>query len=183
MATPEVLYSKEGFLFKKIAKNNYELSFEIENKHILMTKILDFPLVKLMYDLNTDIYENIQLNILNDSEAIALILIKHLFEDLGMPQRYSYVNIQKIINETGVQFISKSIKNLRPDSLPENAELMALDIMTCDCNIINKHLIGFVCNVKFDDSMLVPVFAEKMIGLILNKVFKRVKQFIENVRI
>jgi len=31
--------------------------------------------------------------------------------------------------------------------------------------------------------MNVPPFAEKMVGMILNKMFKRVKQFIENVQL
>ena len=31
--------------------------------------------------------------------------------------------------------------------------------------------------------MKVPSFAEKMTGVISNKIFKRVKQFIENVRL
>jgi len=37
--------------------------------------------------------------------------------------------------------------------------------------------------VLFEDYVKIPQFAEKMVGLILNKIFKRVKQFIENVRV
>jgi hypothetical protein len=55
--------------------------------------------------------------------------------------------------------------------------------MVCDCVIINPHKINFCCDITFDDDMNVPPVAEKMVGLILFKIFKRVKQFIENVRI
>ena len=46
------LYSKEGFTFIKNEKNNYILTFEMENNHIILSKIIDFNLVKLIYDLN-----------------------------------------------------------------------------------------------------------------------------------
>ena len=52
------LYSKEGFRFVKNENNNYNLSFEMENNHIILSKIIDFNLVKLIYDLNVDIFKN-----------------------------------------------------------------------------------------------------------------------------
>jgi hypothetical protein len=66
--------------------------------------------------------------------------------------------------------------------MPENAEQMPMKNMICECNIITPHRVGFCCNVIFEDYMTVPQFSEKMIGLILFKIFNRVKQFIENVR-
>jgi hypothetical protein len=53
--------------------------------------------------------------------------------------------------------------------------------LICNCDIITAHKAKFDVNVIFDPSMNVPPFAEKMIGMILFKIFKRVKQFIENV--
>ena len=38
-------------------------------------------------------------------------------------------------------------------------------------------------NIVFDSNLIVPTFAEKMSGIIISKIFKRVKQFIENFRI
>ena len=43
--------------------------------------------------------------------------------------------------------------------------------------------VNFSFNVIFDGEMNFPPFAEKMVGMILHKIFKRVKQFIENVRL
>ena len=40
---------------------------------------------------------------------------------------------------------------------------------------------NFTHNIIFDSTTNFPSFVEKMIGIILNKIFKRVKQFIENV--
>ena len=55
MTESNTLYSKEGFCFFKNEKNNYMLSFEMENNNINLSKIIDFNLVKLIYDLNSDI--------------------------------------------------------------------------------------------------------------------------------
>ena len=79
MSNSNVLYSKEGFIFTKNDKNDYTLSFSMQNNSIVLSKIIDFNVIKLIYDLNSDIYEKININIINENEAIANLLIKHLF--------------------------------------------------------------------------------------------------------
>ncbi len=177
---PNVVYSKEGFVFKKNGKNDYSLFFHIENPHIILSKIIDFNLVKLIYDLNTDIYEKVNLKIINKNEATINLLMKSLFEDIGMPQRFSYLKGQRIERDNSISFVFQTIKGERPEGMPTNAELMPIKNTTCTCNILTPHKIEFICDLCFDDSIMVPQVVEKMIGLILFKVFKRVKQFIEN---
>jgi len=94
------LYSKEGFVFTKNEKNNYSLSFGMENNNIILSKIIDFNLVKLIYDLNNDIYEKVNLKIINDNEATINLLMRHLFEDLGLPQRFSIYILKKHLKKT-----------------------------------------------------------------------------------
>ena len=67
--------------------------------------------------------------------------------------------------------------------MPEDAELMSIQDLTCICDIITQHKINFTTNIIFDTTMIIPPFVEKLVGIILNKIFKRLKQFIENVRI
>jgi hypothetical protein len=182
MTELNVLYSKEGFRFIKNEKNNYSLSFQMENNDIILEKIIDFNLVKLIYDLNNDIYETANIEMINENEAICNLLMKHLFEELGLPQRFSYLHMKKIVGENNIKFISQTIKSERPKDMPINAELMPIKTMICDCYIITPHKIQFTCSVLFESSMNVPPVAEKIVGLILYKIFKRVKQFIENFR-
>jgi hypothetical protein len=66
--------------------------------------------------------------------------------------------------------------------MPKDSELIAIENMISICDIISPHKVDFSFNV-YGDSMNVPSFAEKMVAMISNKIFKRVKQFIENVRI
>ena len=109
--------------------------------------------------------------------------MKHFFEDLGLPQRFSFMHMKKTVEERKITFMSQSIKSQRPPNMPQDAELMAIENMISICDIVTPHKVNFSFNIIFDQSMKVPPFAEKMTGMISNKIFKRVKQFIENVRI
>jgi len=179
----KVLYDKDNMKFTKITDKKYCLEFTMENKNIFMANIVDFSLIKLIYDLNGDIYESVELEKFNDNEAKIYLLIKPLFEDLGLPQKYSYLYIEKIVNDNQIIFRSKSIQTERPKNAPADAELMAMKENIGVCDIITPHKINFSFTVLFEDYVKIPQFAEKMVGLILNKIFKRVKQFIENVRV
>lgn len=178
-----VLFDKEGFKFVRIKKNNYKLTFVMENKNIILSKIIDFNLIKLIYDLNNDVYEYANLDKLNENEAIITLLMKHFFADLGLPQRFSFLHMKKIVEERRITFNSQSIKSHRPINVPDDSELLSIKNMNSICDIITPHKINFSFDVYFDDTINVPPFAEKMVSIISNKIFKRVKQFIENVRI
>ena len=176
-----ILFNKEGFRFIRTIKNQYKLDFSIENERINIANIIDFNLIKLIYDLNPDVYEYVNLNRVSENEAIITLLMKHFFEDLGLPQRFSYVNMNRHVESNKIIFHSKSIRDHRPPNMPPNSELMNMRDLICNCDIVTVHKANFSVNVIFDHSMNIPPFAEKMIGMILFKIFKRVKQFIENV--
>ena len=179
----KILYEKDGMKFTKLSDKKYSLDFSMENKNIIMANIVDFNLIKLIYDLNGDIYESVDFKKISENEVIVTLLMKHLFEDLGLPQKYSYLHMKKSVNDKQIIFRSQSIQSERPQGIPDDAELMAMKENIGICDIITPHKIHFSFTVLFEDYVKIPQFAEKMVGLILNKIFKRVKQFIENVRI
>lgn len=180
---PIILYTKDKFTFKKNNVNDYSLSFQLENNAIHLDQIIDFNLVKLIYDLNVDIYEQINLQIINEDEANINMLMKHLFEDVGLPQRYSYVKIKRYFGENKIYFKAETIKDKKPNDMPMNAELAPIKNMILNFDLVSKHKIDFSCNVTFDNTMFVPPVAEKLIGIILNKIFSRLKLFIDNVKV
>lgn len=183
MDSEEILFYKEGLKFVKVKKNCYKLNFSMENNNIILSKIIDFNLIKLIYDLNADIYENVFIEKINENEVIATMLMKHLFEDIGLPQRFSYTHINKFVEDNKITFLSNSIKSSRPHGVPADSELMAIENMTIICDIITSHKVNFSLNIIFEQDVTVPSFLEKVVGVIVGKIFKRVKQFIENVRI
>jgi hypothetical protein len=178
-----ILFEKEDFKFIYINKNHYKIQFIVKNNNIILPKIIDFTLIKLIYDLNPDIYEKVNMEEYgSDKDSVIItILMKHLFEDIGLSQKFSFIHMNKTVEEKKITFQSKSIVDLRPNCIPEDAELLNIQNMTCICDIITTHHVIFSINIIFDTETNIPPFAEKMIGLILYKIITRVKQFIENI--
>ena len=183
MDSVAILFNKEGLLFSRVAQNQYRLTFNIQNNNIILAQIIDFSLIKLIFDLNTDIYERVNVSPVSDTEVVATLLMKHLFEDLGLAQRFSHIRVTKAVEERSIIFNAQSIKGVRPEGMPADAEPVAIRELTCACNMVTPHAIAFVVDVTFDRAATIPQFVEKIVGTVLFKIFSRVKQFIENVRL
>jgi hypothetical protein len=56
----KILCDKNGFKIIKRSNNQFKLTFQLENQHINISKIIDFSLIQLIYELNTDICEKIK---------------------------------------------------------------------------------------------------------------------------
>jgi hypothetical protein len=173
----------------KIANGEYNIKFHLENNKIQLDNIIDFHLIKLLYELNQDIYEKIDLKIFNDTQATLLAINKHLFQDLGISQKYTHLEITKKKEELNkIIFDLQTIKiNPQEHSLshliPEKAERLPIEQFLVVCNIINKHKIEILIDFKIDiDTIELPDFVENALCKIFIKMFKRVKQFIENIQ-
>jgi hypothetical protein len=180
---PKVLFEKDNMKFTKIIDKKYSMTFSIENPNIILANVIDVNLIKLIYDLNPDVYESVLLEKISEDESIVTLVLKNFFEDLGLPQKYSYLHVTKTISNNTIIFNSQSIKSDRPPNIPEGAERVAMKENIGVCEIITPHKVNFSFTVIFEDNIVIPAFMEKMIGIILNKIFKRVKQFIENITI
>lgn len=189
MNNETLLLDKDGFKFYKINNNNYYISFSLTNHNITLSQIIDFNLMKLVYDLNTDIYEKTNLVINDDDTAVITVLLKHFFKDLGLRQKYSMLEIQRISDENKIIFIGKSkdkdsigvSETLRNCGIPSNAELLTISNIKNICTILSPHIIECNFYITFDKTITIPPFVEKMICNIIHKIFIRVKQFIEKI--
>ena len=178
-----MVLNKDGLQITKCATNKYKLRFYLENNNIYIEKIIDFPLIQLLYDLNPDVYEQTNVERISDTQAKITLLLKHFFEDLGLPQRYSYVHMTKQMERNNITFITKSITTEKPIGMPIDSELMPIQDLIGSFDIITPHRTAVLFDISFDKRFNIPVFAEKIIAQILFKVFTRVKQFIENITI
>ena len=66
--------------------------------------------------------------------------------------------------------------------ISSNAELLNITNSTLNCEIITPHKINIECNFLLEH-INIPEIVEKLIGIILYKIFKRLKQFIEIIKI
>ena len=112
-----------------------------------------------------------------------------MFQDLGISQKYTHVNITKKIQ--GTSKIIFDLQTVKPNSselsmshlIPEKAEQLPIEQFIIACHVINHHKIDITIDFKIDtDTIELPDFVESALCKIFIKMFKRVKQFIENIR-
>jgi len=172
----------------KIANGEYNIKFHLENNKIQLDNIIDFHLIKLLYELNQDIYEKIELKIIDNTQATLLAINKHLFQDLGISQKYTHLEIKKIQGTSKIIFDLQTVKSNSTELsmshlIPEKAERLPIEHFIIVCNVINKHKIDITIDFKIDiDTIELPDFVENALCKIFIKMFKRVKQFIENIQ-
>jgi hypothetical protein len=187
MNNETILLEKDGFKFYKTKDNEYYSIFCLNNTNIILSQIIDFNLMKLIYDLNTDIYEKTNLVINNDDTAVITVLLKHFFKDLGLSQKYSVLQIQRILDQDKIIFNGQNKDNIDFTEIhtiygiPTNAELLSITNIKNICTILTPHKIDCAFYITFDKNITIPPFVEKMISNIIHKIFIRVKQFIENI--
>ena len=172
---------KNKIKFKKINKNTYNISFLLENTNCVISSLVDFELVNLMYKLNSDIYDSIEIENMNENESNITLILKKVFFDF-LPQKYAYLNIKKSIHNNTITFNSEVIKNCKPKCVNESLEPVNIETILNTFEIIDKHRILFDCNLVFNNSVQVPAILEKIFASLLKKMFSRFKQFIELIR-
>jgi hypothetical protein len=147
--------------------------------------IINFDLIKLIYDLNTDICEKVNLDKQDENTAIISVLIKNLFEDLGLSQKYSCLQITKNIHNSQIILDLKIIiPTNKPEWLTNDMEMANIKSMKLISDVSkSRHKIKFNFLVDFQEDMEAPVFVQKVSVMIINKIINRLKQFIENVRV
>jgi len=178
----KIIKEKDGMKFARTAKNHYQTHFSMQNSFIHLPSIINFDLLKLLYDLNSDIYEKVHLEKINEKEAVVCLLMKHFFQDMGLPQRYYYFHVEMTETDSMIRFYSQSIHADRPEWIPSDAHLVPMQSMTFLCEIVSPHKVNALSSVVFQENHVIPPFMEKFVGMIIHKIFNRLKQFIENYR-
>jgi len=188
--TSKILFSKESFSFIKKNNNNYVLSFNIKNKNFNLVNIINFNLVQILFNLNKDIFECFSFKEENEQEANCFILMKHLFEDIGLSQYYCNLNIKKQTNNNSIFFVFETnydninLNNFQNINCDYNyVEKLFLEKIICEFKILSNNQIDIFIDIYILDEMKYPNIIENLIGLFVFKIFERIKIFIENVKI
>jgi hypothetical protein len=168
------------YLLVRIATNKYRMTTTIENKKIYMKNLLNFNLINLIYQTNLDKFDKINLNILNDEDANVFLLMKHLFKEMGLKQRYFCFDIKKVDLENGISFIlTQNSEYGQPVNDCSNAHLMPIKHMLYNFELVSLHKIKMTQYINFDPEVGLPTFLEPVFGLISKTMLKQMKQFIE----
>lgn len=179
------LMDKNGMKIIKLTNNEYTVSFSIQNSEFLLPSIINFDMVKLLFDLSPDIYEKsiLKRNTTLDNVTICC-LIKDLYSDLGIPQSYVCMLVEMVKLNDVIRFNCLPLQDrTTPSEFSGIPDLYLLPVknLIIDCNILTNHCIEITCNIKIDDDIEIEQFIEKMVITIVHKVFIRLKQFIETL--
>jgi hypothetical protein len=178
---PNILLDKDGIKLEKQLDGCYYTTFEIINKKLNLVDIINFDLLNLVCELNPDIFESISIDKINEEEANVIIVMKHLFKDLGMQQKYLCLNIQlSCPTRQFLKFTSMSIPCKRPDVVPINAEIMELGRIETICKILTQNHI-YITNYTSIDNISdnkTTTFVDKITASMTFKIIKRIIKFV-----
>jgi hypothetical protein len=139
---PKKIIEKKDINMERIDKNKYILNFAIENKKIYIKNIINFNIMKILYEVNKDILEDFKMNLHDDKNGECYFLLKHFFSDLGLPQKYIHLDIKKIDdpeNNTILFVCKNNITNTL--NIPKTGEQLDYEAMFFKCKLINDHCV------------------------------------------
>ena len=105
MEIEKTFIKKQNLFISRIKRNHYKIDMTLENHQLLMEKILNFNLVKLIFEINKSNFDvsHLEENE-NGKEADMYLLIKPLFKDLGFFQRYISLHLTQYEDNGSIQF-------------------------------------------------------------------------------
>ena len=173
-----IIMKKDGFCFEKLDNKCYYTTFDIKNPNLNLADIINFDMIKALYDLNPDIYDLVEIEKINENEANLLMVTKHIFKDLGIPQTYSYLNIKLIRTPDFFKFESKPLNLSKPQQVPITAEVVDFDRIETICEFINKNHVLVKNYTYVKNASNTISYFDKIAASITFKIIKRLVNFI-----
>jgi hypothetical protein len=172
---------KDIFLTLNNNTKNYNLIFNTLSSNIDLQKYTNFNIYKLLFELNKDIIESIEIiDLLSDDKANILIILKEIGDTIKIPKNYLYLTINKIYNNNEILFESTNNNNI--DTIKNkingcNRTISEFSVL----KIINSNN-KLIFNYEFNFKMVLQEskFVNNIVALLIKKVFYKLKLFIEN---
>jgi hypothetical protein len=177
---PKIIHKKNGIEMIKQKENNYQMHFLIENKLLQLEKVINLDLCKIIYEINKDFLEDFYLLKKDENNATIYYLFKHFFQDFGLTQKYTYINIlmKKTDNQIVFTTENNNEKIMTEIKIVKNSEILPIKKATIICSIINPHKTEITNTILFESNKKLPSFVEKFATNFFSKIFIRIKQFI-----
>lgn len=179
---------KEKMHLKREKNNNiYLLQFVAENSNVNMYNMINLEIYNLMFKLNKDNFEKIELDNITTissshdkviNEVNVLFLFTPFASDLGIKPKYMYVKVTEVCEPNKKTYNCVDIDYPNTEEL-KNYDKVVNTISSMVVNFESCHKINISYIFKLDLSHSLPIYMENIMGLIMKKVFLNLKQFIE----
>ena len=180
--TESTVCNKHNILLRRNKNlNNYKLLFQAKNTNIQIGNLINFKLYELLGTLNKDIIESIKVvNIHSSAMMDFLLIFKRFGAEVGISKKYMFIRTQKLQHENQTQFISQSVPY--DGEIPIGCEQVTGDYANLYVDHKSEHevTIQYVFNINLNEDL--PTYMENIIGLLMKKIFYRLKTFIENIK-
>lgn len=179
----KIICDKDNVILRRNEElNTFSLTFELKNEKIELSKIINLKLYTLLYELNKDIIESVEILSETETESTILLIFKQFGAELGMSQKYMCLHTVMERREGSIIMRSETATSGR-DNLKgvSNCE----EIISPYTNLFVRMksesvaVVDYFFNMKMDDEM--PIYMENMIGILMKKTLLRVKEFIEKI--
>ena len=182
---------KEKMHLKREKNNNiYLLQFLAENSKVNLHTIINLDIYYLMFTLNKDNFEKIEMHSIdsttissgsenkNLNEVNVLFIFKPFAADLGIKPKYMYVRVTEVCEPNKKTYNCVDVDYPNPEEL-KNYDKIINTISSMVVNFESYHKINISYIFKLELSHSLPIYMENIMGLIMKKVFLNLKQFIE----
>jgi len=191
MAYSNVICSKDDVLLGMVKSedNDEDLSFTLEfdlyNEKIDLHNVVGLKLYELINVVNKDVIEDVVfLTHPNEGKDYieSLVILKRFGAEFGIPQKYIYSKTSmKVDDKNTVRFIAEQLNCPNNIKVPDNCQPVTAGTSTLKIVVNNNSCakVKYTFDLKLDDN--VPKYMEKLPGLLMKKMFIRLKSFIENL--
>lgn len=163
---------------------SFRIQFEVKNAHYNLYNAVGFKLFNLLGELNKDTIEQVYIEKYDESTTliIAGIIFKQIGKDFGITQKYIFSKIKKTSTEDNVvRFVVNQAD--KPDSIqvPVGAEsvINSSSILDIKLESPNQAIFNYYFSIDFEEDM--PIHMENIPGLLMKKLFYRLKVFLDNI--
>ena len=177
-----------SFLSKE-QNNKFNSIINIKNNNINIKNIINNTIINIIYEINKNtIFSNYSccINENNPKKITVFLLLNHFFKDFGISQKYIHLDIEFEDEQDSKIIIHATTNNNNLNTVNftiEKCELLLIDDVKITCYIKTQHDISFESIIIFNNTNEIPDYIEKMSCTLINKLFLRTKQFIENMHI
>jgi len=159
----------------------YSLQLYLENKNYNLYDIINLKMYNLLYDLNRDNFEKIEIKHWRSSSEVDILFMFMPFgKQLGIKPKYMYIRATEHVENGKKTYTSCDI------DYPDPVELIEYDkvttkISTMVVNFESNHRVNINYVFKLDISHNLPIYMENILGIILKKLVVILKYFIESI--
>ena len=162
---------------------HYEILLHVRNSSTVFSKVIGVDLFTLLGALNTDVFESV--NVIEKSDdgrtAKVVVVYKHFGKEMGVPRKYSSFKLTR--SDAQGQIKVKTAALVCPQHLvPQGHVEHISDDSAMFCVTPDPDDRGGRISYSFSVQQAgVPAAARDLAGLLMKKVFTRLKTFLESV--